>query len=195
MKKGIYILLTITLFTSCIYTAMYHFSDDDLVWMSPYEVGDTILFRSSKGMDTMTVERIKVRDEYLPFMANEASTEMNALGSITNKVKHNGESLSNDLIIVKESADRLRVDFIFYFRSHSQYDDTKEGFPFHKVTISDVEYDDAIIIDDKNSKTYVKNTMACEYFIWSKSKGLLQYKYLDGEVYTLYKKLPYRQSL
>jgi hypothetical protein len=168
---------------------MYHFSDEDLEWMSPYEVGDTILFRSSEGVDTMTVERIKVRDEYLPFMANEASTEMNALGSITNKVKHNGESLSNDLVIVKETADRLRVDFIFYFRSHSQYDDTKEGFPFHKVTISDVEYDDAIIIDDKNSKTNVKNTMACEYFIWSKSQGLLQYKYLNGEVYTFYKKI------
>lgn len=194
MRRFLFILFSsVMLFASCIYTAMYHFSDEDLEWMSPYEVGDTILFRSSEGVDTMTVERIKVRDEYLPLMANEASTEMNALGSITNKVKHNGESLSNDLIIVKETADRLRVDFIFYFRSHSQYDDTKEGFPFHKATISDMEYDDVIIIDDKNSKTNVKNTMACEYFIWSKSKGLLQYKYLDGEVYTLYKKLTYNK--
>ena len=33
-----------------------------------------------------------------------------------------------------------------------------------------------------------------EYVYWSKSKGLLQYKYLNGEVYTFYKKLPYRQS-
>ena len=191
MNKLVLILIPfVMLFTSCIYTAMYHFSNSDLEWLSPYEVGDTILFRSSEGVDTMTVERIKVRDEYLPLMANEASTEMNALGSITNKVKHNGESLSNDLIIVKETADRLRVDFIFYFRSHSQYDDTKEGFPFHKATISDMEYDDVIIIDDKNSKTNVKNTMACEYFIWSKSKGLLQYKYLNGDVYTFYKKIP-----
>ena len=191
MKKYVFILIpSVVLFTSCIYTAMYHFSNSDLEWLSPYEQGDTVLFSSSEGMDTMIVEEKKMHDYYLPFMANEASTEMHALGCITNKVKHNGESLSNDLIIVKETADRLRVDFIFYFRSHSQYDDTKEGFPFHKATISDMEYDDVIIIDDKNSKTNVKNTMACEYFIWSKSKGLLQYKYLNGDVYTFYKKIP-----
>ena len=100
-----------------------------------------------------------MHDYYLPFMANEASTEMNALGSITNKVKHNGESLSNDLIIVKETADRLRVDrFIFYFSHTPNMMTQREGFPyFHIGHYFGQEYDDVIIIDDKNSrKTNVK---------------------------------------
>ena len=55
-------------------------------------------------------------------------------------------------------------------------------------------YNDAIILNDGNSSITQETGTNCEYFIWSKSKGLLQYKYLDGEVYTFYKKLPYRQS-
>ena len=57
MKKYVFILIpSVVLFTSCIYTAMYHFSNSDLEWLSPYEQGDTVLFSSSEGMDTMIVE-------------------------------------------------------------------------------------------------------------------------------------------
>ena len=182
------------LFTSCIYTAMYHFSDSDLEWLSPYEQGDTVLFSSSEGMDTMIVEEKKKHDYYLPFMANEASTEMHALGCIRNEILHNGSFVDNKLIIVKENANSLRVDYLFDFRGYSQYDDALKGFSFRKVQILGITYDDAIIIDDKNSVLNVKGDIASEYFIWSKSQGLLKYKYLNGEVYTFYKKLPYKKK-
>ena len=51
-------------------------------------------------------------------------------------------------------------------------------------------YTDVIKISDSNSSSYSVERIANEYFIWSKSKGLLQYKYLNGEVYTFYKKIP-----
>ena len=52
-------------------------------------------------------------------------------------------------------------------------------------------YDDVIRIDDSNSKLYSNTPLNTEYVYWSKSQGLLQYKYLDGKVYTFYKKIPY----
>ena len=54
-------------------------------------------------------------------------------------------------------------------------------------------YDDVIRIDDSNSTLYSNTSLNTEYLHWSKSKGLLEYKYLNGEVYTFYKKLPYRK--
>ena len=191
MKKSVFILIpSVVLFTSCIYTAMYHFSNSDLEWLSPYEQGDTVLFSSSEGMDTMIVEEKKMHDYYLPFMANEASTEMHALGCISNEILHKGSFVDNTLVIVKENTNRLRVDYLFDFRGYSQYDDALKGFSFREVHILGKKYDDAIIIDNKNSVLNVKGDLACEYFIWSKSKGLLQYKYLNGDVYTFYKKIP-----
>ena len=50
-----------------------------------------------------------------------------------------------------------------------------------------------IKVDDSNSELYTKEPFNTVYFIWSKSKGLLQYKYLNGDVYTFYKKLPYKK--
>ena len=38
-------------------SAMRFLSDKDLEWMASYEQGDTILFQSSNGIDTMTIDR------------------------------------------------------------------------------------------------------------------------------------------
>ena len=67
-------------------------------------------------------------------------------------------------------------------------------FIFPKVKQKDVEvgdsvYHDCIIVDSLNNHvTYNYNSnLNCDYFVWSKSKGLIQYKYQSGETYSLYK--------
>ena len=83
----------------------------------------------------------------------------------------------------------LMIDFDKRFSEDElQVDETST------VIVKGRVYNDAIILNDGNSSITQETGTNCEYFIWSKSKGLLQYKYLDGEVYTFYKKLPYRQS-
>jgi len=189
MKKYVFILIpSVVLFTSCIYTAMYHFSNSDLEWLSPYEQGDTVLFSSSEGMDTMTVEMIKVRDDYLPFMANEGISEMHATGRITCHIHHRGNLLENDIAILKNAHDVLRVCFSFEHRG--VIFNTKNEPRLYKVKVNGATYENAIKIDDSNSEIIFISPNNCEYFIWSKSKGLLQYKYLNGDVYTFYKKIP-----
>ena len=39
-------------------SAMRFLSDKDQEWMASYEQGDTILFQSSNGIDTMTIDEI-----------------------------------------------------------------------------------------------------------------------------------------
>ncbi|MGM9684767.1 MAG: hypothetical protein ACI3YI_00850, partial [Bacteroidaceae bacterium] len=82
MKKIIYFLFTIMLFSSCLYEKMSHLSDDDLTWMEPYNEGDTVLFVSSSDMDTMVVREKPLHNSFWPFRENEGSSEYVANGSI-----------------------------------------------------------------------------------------------------------------
>ena len=62
------------------------------------------------------------------------------------------------------------------------------------VNVAGKVYSDVLMINDTVSSNVYEDENNCEYFIWSKSKGLLQYKYINGEVYTFYKKLPYKKK-
>ena len=50
---------------------MRFLSDKDLVWMASYEQGDTILFQSSNGIDTMTIDDITLYNDDNPWRENE----------------------------------------------------------------------------------------------------------------------------
>ena len=50
---------------------MRFLSDKDLVWMASYEQGDTILFQSSNGIDTMTIDEITLYNDDNPWRENE----------------------------------------------------------------------------------------------------------------------------
>ena len=47
-------------------SAMRFLSDKDLEWMASYEQGDTILFQSSNGIDTMTIDEITLYNDDNP---------------------------------------------------------------------------------------------------------------------------------
>ena len=164
MKKICIFLLCTFLMTSCVYWGMYHFSDDDLVWLSPYDEGDTILFRSETDeMDTLIVNEKYVKDTYWPFMENEARNVMEAYGFLDIDVIHQMQLTRSSVSITKKDGDELAVLIAFA----------------HRVQEC-----------DKGKDFSSPNDIKSEYFIWSKSKGLLQYKYLNGDVYTFYKKIP-----
>lgn len=192
MKKIIYFLFTIMLFSSCLYEKMSHLSDDDLTWMEPYNEGDTVLFVSSSDMDTMVVREKPLHNSFWPFRENEGSSEYVANGSIKYIIKHDGKSVDGRCIIFREGNGRLYVGFTLQTRRLHYEDDTK--ICFDSIKIKNSVYTDVIKISDSNSSSYSVGRIANEYFIWSKSKGLLQYKYLNGEVYTFYKKLPYKKK-
>ena len=70
MKK-IFLFAVILLLSSCVYSHMYHFEEGDLEWMSPYKIGDMIIFETSKGTDTLFITEKDIYDKTSPFIENE----------------------------------------------------------------------------------------------------------------------------
>ena len=95
-------------------------------------------------------------------------------------------------MIVKKNEKVMELYLLFKERALKFVD--KRELQMTTIVVDGVEYDDAIIVDDSNSQPLHNALYYCDYFIWSKSKGLLQYKYRNGEVYTFYKKLQYKRK-
>ena len=188
MKRWLYILLTITLFTSCMYEAMYFLTDKDLEWMAPYEQGDTVLFQSSNSIDTMTIDEITLYNDDNPWRENEGTSTFMGNSSFKYTIRHHNELVDGDFCVLKEDSMRLSLYLNLRRRRRIVYDEKE--LQLCSQVIEGIQYDDLIIVDDSNSELYTKAPFNTEYFIWSKSKGLVEYKYLNGDVYTFYKKIP-----
>ena len=188
MKKNVCIFLIMTLFVSCMYEAMYFLTDKDLEWMASYEQGDTVLFLSSNGIDTMTIDEITLYNDDNPWRENEGTSVYrgNCFSEFT--IRHSGEMIDGCFCVIKKDSIRLGV-YLDLRRRRFGIDDARE-LQFCNMNTIGVQCDDVIKIDDSNSTLYSNTPQNTEYVCWSKSKGLLQYKYLNGEVYTLYKKIP-----
>ena len=96
--------------------------------------------------------------------------------------------INGKFLIVKEDSLKMSIAIRLY-RRHMSLIDEKE-LQLCSQVIEGIQYDDLIKVDDSNSELYTKEPFNTEYFIWSKSKGLVEYKYLNGDVYTFYKKIP-----
>ena len=188
MKHWLYILLTITLFTSCLYEAMYFLSDKDMEWMASYEQGDTVLFLSSNGIDTMTIDEITLYNDDNPWRENEGTSTFMGNSSFKYTIRHHNELVDGDFCVFKEDSMRLSLYLNLRRRRRIVYDEKE--LQLCSQVIEGIQYDDLIKVDDSNSELYTKEPVNTEYFIWSKSKGLVEYKYLNGDVYTFYKKIP-----
>ena len=190
MKRthDIFILLCPFLLSSCVYWGMYHFDDADLVWLSPYEEGDTILFTSvTDEVDTLVVKEKYIKDTYWPFMENEARPVMEAYGYLDIDIWHHFRPFYCGISITKEDTNRLRVSLPFS-RIGKEYRESE--IKMNRVELGGWTYDDVIVCARGNDRFVFPNSSNVQYYVWSKSKGLLQYKYLNGDVYTYYKKLP-----
>ena len=191
MKKTIFILLTLLL-SSCFYEAMYFLTDKDLEWMAPYEQGDTILFLSSNGIDTMTIDEITLYNDDNPWRENEGTSTFMGNSSFKYTIRHHDELVDGDFCVFKEDSMRLSLYLNLRRRRRIIYDEKELQLCCR--SIEGEIYDDIIDVDDSNSELYTREELNTEYFIWSKSKGLLEYKYLNGEVYMFYKKLQYKRK-
>ena len=192
MKQLVYAFLLMTIFASCTYNSVTLLSEEELEWMDVYSSGDTVLFSAADGgIDTMIVSRTV--DNLPDKFGLHCFTDYHGRGSYNNIIFHKGDHF-DCLFIIRKGYNNLTY-FITRFedRFSNPDDETLQPSDTTKVIVKGRIYDDALTIDDSNS-FISENTMTnCEYFIWSKSKGLLEYKYLNGEVYTFYKKLPYKK--
>ena len=115
----------------------------------------------------MTIDEITLYNDDNPWRENEGTSTFMGNSSFKYTIRHHNELVDGDFCVLKE--DSMRLSLYLNLRRR-------------------------IKVDDSNSELYTKEPFNTEYFIWSKSKGLLQYKYLNGDVYTFYKKIPYKKD-
>ena len=188
MRKEFISLLCALSLTSCFYKAMYHISEKDKKWIEPYCQDDTILFRSGDDMDTMTIVEKYVADRIIPLMRGEYDETYNGTTSLHFTVKH--KSCVSDpsfLLAIKKNSNTLLLSIRINKRQfevadtrHVKYSAKQMGRTFFK---------DVIYVDSTNSELFSYDEYTPKSFLWSKSKGLLQYTYPNGETYTLYKRI------
>ena len=191
MKKLSLSLLILITLISCDYNSVHLLDEDDLAWMEAYENGDTVLFASTEGMDTMFVSRI-INNNRHPRLGIYCFTDHTGNALYEDTIVHRQEKISQSFLMVCTYNDKTQIAIDF----------NKRFWDYHllpKVKLKDVEvgdsvYHDCIIVDSLNSHVSLMSDLNCDYFVWSKSKGLIQYKYLNGETYSIYKKLPNKKE-
>ena len=198
MKKLVVLLFGVSLLVSCIWKN-YLMSDDDLVWMSPYEYGDTILYRSADNVDSLVITEKNIYNDYEFIAHSIGPSESHGTAVIYGEMCHNGDSLDIFFLIQKTDDVTLETHIRFSQRSYTKFwQDEVDHLNSRRV--NGVVYNDLACIDSvdlewsRRVRPYNIKSM-----LWSKSKGLIQYEYLptdstQGDVYTYYKKLPYKGS-
>ena len=188
MRKEFISLVCALSLTSCFYEAMYHISEKDKKWIEPYCQDDTILFRSGDDMDTMTIVEKGVADRIIPLVESEASSIFYGTASIDFTLKHKGRVIYPGwLIVVKESDNVLSLSTRIDNRQF-KVTDTRH-IKYSAKQIGRTVFKDIIHVDSTNSELYSYEESTPRSFSWSKSKGLLQYVYPNGETYTFYKRI------
>ena len=186
MRKEFISLVCALSLTSCFYEAMYHISEKDKKWIEPYCQDDTILFRSGDDMDTMVIVEKDVADRIIPLVESEASSIFYGTASIDFTLKHKGRVIYPGwLIVVKESDNVLSLSTRIDNRQF-KVTDTRH-IKYSAKQIGRTVFKDIIHVDSTNSELYSYEESPPRSFSWSKSKGLLQYVYPNGETYTFNK--------
>ena len=123
MKKILFTILGTFLLSSCLYDAMYFLTDKDLEWMAPYKQGDTVLFQSSGGIDTMTIDKFMLYNDDNPWRENEGTSTFMGNSSFMYTIRHSDEVIDGDLCIIKEDSMRLSLYLNLRRRRRIVYDE------------------------------------------------------------------------
>ena len=190
MRKEFISLVCALSLTSCFYKAMYHISEKDKKWIEPYCQDDTILFRFGDDMDTMTIVGKGVADRIIPLVESEASSIFYGTASLHFTLKHRGcVSDPSFLIAIKENSNTLSLSIRINKRQFKVAE--TRHVKYSAKQIGRTLFKDVISVDSTNSKLFSYDESTPKSFLWSKSKGLIQYVYPNGDTYTFYKRIPH----
>ena len=177
----------------------YLMSDDDLVGMSPYEYGDTILYRSADNVDSLVITEKNIYNDYEFIAHSIGPSESHGTAVIEGEMCHYGDSFDVSILTQKTDDVTLRTYIRFSQRNYTKFwKDEVDRLDSRRV--NGIMYYDLACIDSVDLEwSRIMRPYNIKSMIWSKSKGLIQYEYLptdstQGDVYTYYKKLPYKGS-
>ena len=180
MRRSI-IIATTLLFLSACYRNMYHFEENDLEWVSPYNTGDVIRFETNNGTDLLYISKKTINDSYSQIAPHEGvwGDDFHASAEYTGCFVHKNTKHSLWTRFYKWSTGGIGAWFHLGWRFCFEVEDARN------LTESGNSIKDTVIIDDSNSKYGGEGPVAddFEYFKWSKKEGLIEYRLRDGTIY------------
>lgn len=182
-RKHFLILLSVLLLPMCVYHKITHMEKGDLAWMESYHAGDTVMFSNGSLTDTLIVRGIKVHNSLNPINTNfNASSVYEAVAYLDYDIIHDNDTMEGWFSIRKEEQGQ---PVYLNFSLCDRY--ALKGIKprFKNFIINQSSYDDCIVIDKSNSSLgkYQSKTCGVKSLIWSKSRGLLQYSFSNGDKY------------
>ena len=171
------------------FTSMTHLSDEEIGGMDTlYEENDTVLFISESGdMDTMLIPEKYVHNSLWPFTGIqwfEGSDEyVAAIGYLNVLFRHNGKVDRFSWTIAQYDNRRVPRYRIICYNLRAFFVFNR---PYDSIIVNNLYIPEGWSFDTLNTDkiNYYVN-FNIESFVWSKSLGLVTYKYVDGERYYL----------
>lgn len=186
MKKIILVSAVFILFCwTCCYHKITHLSQDELSYIA-YNKLDTLFFQSKHNIaDTVIISKIVVNNSFNPFnpFGVETTYDYEANASITMTVIHQGMRFDGLFLIKKVSQGSDAV-----ISAHLGNRFSNEFVPKFSTFLFNDSIIDCVCFNNNNSTIspnihYMKSSITS--FVWSKSMGLLQYSFDNGDVYNL----------
>ena len=199
MKLLLYVFIAfiigILLSTSCV-EKMTHLSKKDMEWVNAYHEGDTVIYKSNKGnIDTMIVDRIDIKDNWIPFVTGTSPGAEKSIGSasIHSTINHRGVHMKYNIWIARtDYIGPLTYRVILDNRISTPLD--RDVYPIIKLINKNMT------IDDNNSEMLIGTDSVLGIYKREygsnikkarlhKEKGLLFYEFEDGERFTFFKRI------
>lgn len=181
----------------CIKWKITHMSEQELDWVSQYEVGQRRCYVSNRNeTDTLEITEKKVYNSCWPISLHIGyNNEFIASFHLSFIIHHKKEEIDGSFGGYKEgNKEPINLTFLLgdrYALGGTPGPDFSFGLPLIQdmqfAEINGHMFYDCITIDDSNSKDNGTERFrhSITQFVWSKSKGLLQYTFDDGEVFVL----------
>lgn len=176
------------------YNIKTQFNDNELQWINIYNDNDYLLFSSEWSIDTVYIEKKTINNPRNTFIFDleqgwawlEGNNTYYATASLEYKLYHSKDTFCGVLMVLKKIAEEKSPLISFSFGGWYSDDMTTDSLANYQL--NNHILDDCIIINHSNAhKGKHQKTINLDYFIWSKSKGLIEYKLKNGNVYKRHK--------
>jgi hypothetical protein len=162
-----------------------HLSNDSLEWVDNRKIDEKMFFRSQYGnIDTLIITQKEIHNSINPinFKSNfskEAEIYYEAYAEVKYILLHNHDTIQGSFLITNiDNAVPIEISATLGNR-------LAKGITISTFTYSTTHNfkDDAVYVDDYNSKIEPQRKNKIYSFVYGKKNGLLQYTFVNGETF------------
>ena len=198
MKASIFrlLIILITSFTLATcglpYCEKTQLNESELQWANVYNNTDTIYFLSRQSIDTLYITKKTINNPRNTFIFDleqgwtwlEGNNTYYANASLEYNLHHSDSTYQGVLMVLQKNKKKSSPTISFGFGGWYSNEITTDSLKHY--VLNNNSFDDCIIINHSNVHAGKhQDILDFDYFIWSKSNGLIEYKLKNGEIFQL----------